>query len=929
MPSLTKIQSGFMEAQGALPMSPGTAAAPGLKFDDHAGTGMFSPSTGEIAFSTSGQSQAVTFKTDGKVGIGIANPAAKLDVLHGAIRLSRTATYTSHAEFSITHTNPSDYGSLYFDNSNATGDYVFRTTSSNTERLRITSAGLIGIGAANNTSYDTNAQNLLLASDGNTGMTIRSAGSTPFAMIHFADGTTGNSQKRAGRIVYQHDGDNLMFNTADTERFRLSGDGKVYFGNFDSAGSKSYILKESSGDYKFNIVASESTTDNRIITVNSRSNVEALRISANAIPRVGINATGPNALLTVGPVDSPTFYRGTAAIKATNDDNSIDTCLYLEEASGAEGWQLSVASNGELNFHNSGASTATLKLGDDDLVTAKALHITDNITPTSGRGVEIFEASAGVGQIQSFNRTGGSWDELRLKGSEVAIYTGTSNSLGLYLQSTQSTLYGTSDGVLNLDTTDARGAFMRFKENGTSKGWAGCSEGLGTGGDQDDFGIRAVGGFRVRTGTTNRIEISEEGQILFKPVTGGFTTSGAAGTFPGAAVAIDCHGVGPGTGTNIPQYGLYVDAVGSSNDATLMTGIYTISKQNVENAAIGVHGLYERDWSSYVRKIGGLFQAPARGDRYGALSMNPGGGNFINTTATGHANKLTSGGNRPDGNADGSASFGDCTGLWGDVFRSDTDTGTNNKTVAIKATNRTTHGNKRIGLMVAMVDGSDGTANRKNTQHVEYYSNSNYQRYYARNDKKEVNQHYPITTSTSDGSMNTLWNIQTGKYYIQNIIGVNQYSWYYFNCYAASYARNGRLKLDIAWTTGHAAGVGEGSYCVLYSIHHGDQRAYVRRFTRFHQYQVGGSYYGWYSNPHLDVFQSTSTGSSAGIYLRLRGHVQNGSFDAYGMHSIRLESDENTYGFSTESSFRFVGNSTPSDADTSTGAIGISTPNAS
>jgi hypothetical protein len=177
--------------------------------------------------------------------------------------------------------------------------------------------------------------------------------------------------------------------------------------------------------------------------------------------------------------------------------------------------------------------------------------------------------------------------------------------------------------------------------------------------------------------------------------------------------------------------------------------------------------------------------------------------------------------------------------------------------------------------------------------------------------------------------MNTLWNIQTGKYYIQNIIGVNQYSWYYFNCYAASYARNGRLKLDIAWTTGHAAGVGEGSYCVLYSIHHGDQRAYVRRFTRFHQYQVGGSYYGWYSNPHLDVFQSTSTGSSAGIYLRLRGHVQNGSFDAYGMHSIRLESDENTYGFSTESSFRFVGNSTPSDADTSTGAIGISTPNAS
>ena len=49
MPSLTKVQSDFMKAQGALPLSSGTAAAPGLKFDDSTGTGMFSPSTGVIS----------------------------------------------------------------------------------------------------------------------------------------------------------------------------------------------------------------------------------------------------------------------------------------------------------------------------------------------------------------------------------------------------------------------------------------------------------------------------------------------------------------------------------------------------------------------------------------------------------------------------------------------------------------------------------------------------------------------------------------------------------------------------------------------------------------------------------------------------------------------------------------------------------------
>ena len=96
--------------------------------------------------------------------------------------------------------------------------------------LTIDSSGNIGIGDSNNSSYDSNAQNLLLASSGNTGMTIRSAGSTPFAMIHFADGTADNNAKRAGRILYQHDGDNLSIHTANTERMRIDGSGRVGIG---------------------------------------------------------------------------------------------------------------------------------------------------------------------------------------------------------------------------------------------------------------------------------------------------------------------------------------------------------------------------------------------------------------------------------------------------------------------------------------------------------------------------------------------------------------------------------------------------------------------------------------------------------------------------------------------------------------------------
>ena len=216
---------------------------------------------------------------------------------------------------------------------------------------------------------------------------------------------------------------------------------------------------------------------------------------------------------------------------------------------------------------------------------------------------------------------------------------------------------------MNLDTTDQRGAFIRFKENGTSKGWAGCSEGIGTGGDQDDFGIRAVGGFRLRTGTDNRIEIYESGQIALRPITGGFSTHGATTQYPGASVSIQCHGIGAGTGTNIPQYGLYVNGAYSSNDATLMTGIYATAKQNTQGSAIGIHGLYHQDWNSYSRKIGGLFQAPARAPRYASRSFNPGGGAFANTTSTGQTNALAVGAARPDGNTSGN-NYGDTAALW-------------------------------------------------------------------------------------------------------------------------------------------------------------------------------------------------------------------------------------------------------------------------
>ena len=307
-----------------------------------------------------------------------------------------------------------------------------------------------------------------------------------------------------------------------------------------------------------------------------------------------------------------------------------------------------------------------------------------------------------------------------------------------------------------------------------------------------------------------------------------------------------------------------------------------------------------------------MFQAPSRAPRYALRSFNPGGGAFANTTSTGQTNALAVGAARPDGNTSGN-NYGDATALWGDAFRSDTATDNNQcDSIAVKATNRVTHGHSRVGLMVGTVDGSDTSHNRRRVQAVEYYTEDTYQRFYNRNHKKEMNHHEPLFMSTTDGSRNTMNNVWTANYYVQKYQGTNQYSWYFYNTHSSSYCRNGRLKFNIIWTTGHASGVGEAEYSVAYTVPHSGGTIDIRRCTRFHQWSIGGSYYGWNWNPDVSFFKSTSTGTNAGIYLRLTGAQS--PFDGYVVQSIKLEALEANYGFAQEASFRWVSHSTPSDA---------------
>ena len=81
---------------------------------------------------------------------------------------------------------------------------------------------------------------LTIATSGNTGITIRS-GTSSLGVVGFADGTSGNTQYR-GVIQYNHSSDAMEFNTADAQRMRILGDGRVLINTSDGAAFSSRKL---------------------------------------------------------------------------------------------------------------------------------------------------------------------------------------------------------------------------------------------------------------------------------------------------------------------------------------------------------------------------------------------------------------------------------------------------------------------------------------------------------------------------------------------------------------------------------------------------------------------------------------------------------------------------------------------------------------
>jgi hypothetical protein len=176
------------------------------------------------------QTERMRITSGGNVGIGTASPSQKLDVV-GKFRVTD--------DIILAQTN----GRIDYDNG-VTGALRFYSTSTATERMRITSAGNVGIGT------DSPLSNLhVRAASGSASVRIQDStnNTTLFLQSQNGLGVVGTITNHA-----------LRFDTNDTERMRITSGGNVGIGTTDPSGYRLKVQNTGTTGISIQTVGSDS-----------------------------------------------------------------------------------------------------------------------------------------------------------------------------------------------------------------------------------------------------------------------------------------------------------------------------------------------------------------------------------------------------------------------------------------------------------------------------------------------------------------------------------------------------------------------------------------------------------------------------------------------------------------------------------------------
>jgi hypothetical protein len=203
---------------------------------------------GGSSYGSAGWVQRIHVASNGNIGLaGQTSPSAQLHINNlGSdgyeLKLTGNALQFNRSSNS------------YIDQLNDTGKILFRMTSSNTEAMRIDSAGRVMIGTQ--TPGPTAGEQLTIADSANAGITIRS-GTNAGGAILFEDDTADR-----GEIQYSHNGDYMRFKTTGTERLRISSGGFFNFNQANNNNLQGRVTIFDGGNFSTNSILGSGDSDN-------------------------------------------------------------------------------------------------------------------------------------------------------------------------------------------------------------------------------------------------------------------------------------------------------------------------------------------------------------------------------------------------------------------------------------------------------------------------------------------------------------------------------------------------------------------------------------------------------------------------------------------------------------------------------------------
>jgi hypothetical protein len=220
-----------LSATGVATFSAGTVSLPAITTTGDTNTGIYFPAADTIAF-TEGGAESMRINSSGNVFIGTATSSGERLRVETATNtyLSIIAGTTSVSQLWLGNTTDANIGLIGYDHS--TNAMLFRTNS--TERMRITSAGLVGIGTSSPTkaltvSTNTSTDGILIT--GSTNPRLQVVDTTNSVTLELI---SGDSQATI-RTDTNHP---LVFGANGTEWMTLSAVGNLLVGTTTGTGAQ-------------------------------------------------------------------------------------------------------------------------------------------------------------------------------------------------------------------------------------------------------------------------------------------------------------------------------------------------------------------------------------------------------------------------------------------------------------------------------------------------------------------------------------------------------------------------------------------------------------------------------------------------------------------------------------------------------------------